>query len=529
MPDGEEQSLGKRAAKVLYSTLIGKVYSVLAAGITFIVVARLLGPAAYGAYTFALGFSTLLGSANHFGIGTYFNKYISEYLERREYKKLANCLSSGYAILLPVSVVLSLMGIALSGYLSSTYFVSSEVSALTLALAAATIAFFMLYGASYSALVGFSRGGLASIVLFVVNTTMLVLSVAFVLAGFGANGAIAAIIIANAVGFLLGLYYVYTTTRAYRELRFNIPSKEEVWNVLKFALPVAANNMLTLGMSNFAVIFLGLYVSNALLGNYGTAAKGFSMMMVFYGTLTTVLIPTFSAALARRTRHGSNRDISVVYNKVLFFSMLLTVPIAVYIAVFARPLIFVFITAKYAQAPLYLSLIAIGMTISMIGTYTGSLLVGAGRILNLLKYTVVASIAEFAAILFLVPRIGALGNIFALFFVGSMVSAALNVNGVRNIFGVRFAYKRVAMLLLSNLFVGILLLPVLTFLHSLVLQIVIGAAALFILYPLALVLLRAINSRDIDMLGNSTKRIPVLTLFMSPMLRYVSLLMSYRG
>ena len=60
-PDYNE-SLGKRSTRVLSSLFVGRFIATIIAGITFIVVARLLGPSDYGIYTLAVGIYSFIGA-----------------------------------------------------------------------------------------------------------------------------------------------------------------------------------------------------------------------------------------------------------------------------------------------------------------------------------------------------------------------------------------------------------------------------------------------------------------------------------
>ncbi|MDE1856204.1 MAG: hypothetical protein KGH49_03150, partial [Candidatus Micrarchaeota archaeon] len=82
--DVEEESIGRRATRTFFASVIGKFLALLITTATFIAVARLLGPSSYGIYTVALGYATLIGSVSHFGIASYFDRHISAMSYRRE-------------------------------------------------------------------------------------------------------------------------------------------------------------------------------------------------------------------------------------------------------------------------------------------------------------------------------------------------------------------------------------------------------------------------------------------------------------
>ena len=62
-------------------------------------------------------------------------------------------------------------------------------------------------------------------------------------------------------------------------------------------------------MQNFSVIFLGFFVSEVVIGNYGTALKGLSVIMVFYASVVTVLLPTFSEAAKKSVKRAYSEGV----------------------------------------------------------------------------------------------------------------------------------------------------------------------------------------------------------------------------
>src|SRR5271157_4100281 len=111
--------LGTQAATTASAALFGRVFTIVIAGIAFVLVARLLGPTQYGIYSVAMAFVAFFTTIGESGMGVTFSKFVAEYSSRNDKKKLAELLLNGYCILLVMCTAFSLIAFALSGFMAS--------------------------------------------------------------------------------------------------------------------------------------------------------------------------------------------------------------------------------------------------------------------------------------------------------------------------------------------------------------------------------------------------------------------------
>ena len=459
-----KEGLGRIASHLLFPIFIGNFITIAVSGLMFIAIARLLGPSNYGLYTLAVSFYLLIDSVGNLGIGSYFNRYLAEYTDSGKTEKIGQTVISGYIVLLIVGSLLTLLALAISPYFANVLYRSTGISTLTLRLASIAIFFFIASGSTYSALIGIRKGKLAALVSVVTNVSEFIIAVGLVYLGYGVDGALAGLVLGYVFGVFVGLIALYRSLRELipGALRFHVA--KELRNALSFSLPLAGKNFLANFTYYAAVLVLGLYVSTAVVGNYGTAIRGVGLLQVVYGNVTTVLLPTFSIALARMVKRRGSRaskprgsEISAMYDKTIFFSLLISLPLVIYIGAMSKPLIFLFLGSKYTLAPFYLTLIAAGVVMNMIGLYTSSLFVAGGYIIKALKYELIADILALASLFLLVPYIGAVGSIIAVFFIGSLAGTCLFASGASRLFGARLRVGRIARMLAAGLVFGAIL------------------------------------------------------------------------
>ena len=509
----ENEGIGRRSVRTLSSLLIGKAGGVILSAITFIIVARLLGPSGYGIYTLAVGIYSFIGAVGHLGIGTYFNKHISEFIYKEKYERLNEVLSAGYSILFPVAILLMLVGIVSSGLIAS-YFRSQSLHVLTVIIASFVLFFSMTYGALYPALVSFGRGKWAAYSIIIIQLANLVGSVFFILIGLSYDGALLGLMLSYLVGLVLTAHYIKRAMEPFGGLRLVRVSFSKIKNVLSFSLPMAANNFVNNGILNFGIMMLGIYASSVILGNYGAAMKGLNLIQTFYATTGVVLLPTFAAIVARRKR------IERSYNKVISYSLLINLPVIIYIGIFAKPMFYILVTNKYSLAPLYLLFISIGVAIGLPALYTAGFIVSKGCVTKVLKYNTISAIAQLIALLFLIPYLKAIGVILSLFIIGGLVNDFLFIRGVERLFNIRPAIMHMAKIIFANLILALILLPSFL-LHNVWLILIVGLLISLFAYPIIIALMHLIGDEFIRDLRNFSKGLPLIEGLINIIINYV--------
>lgn len=520
--DVEEESIGRRATRTFFASVIGKFLALLITTATFIAVARLLGPSSYGIYTVAVGYAALIGAVSHFGIASYFDRHISSMSYRKDREGMSKVISNGYAIIAPIAVLLAVIGIGLSNFIAHSFLSNSGISGLTLMIVSVDLLFSTIWGTSYSALIGLGRGKLASMALVTLGLIQLIVGVGLIYAGFGVNGAIIGLLVGDFYGFAIITYYTHRSLREYGKLELRMPKMPAIKETLRFALPLAANNFVLAGVVNFGTLFLSVYAPNFIVGNYGTALKGLGMMNVIYGTLAIVLIQAFSTVISVRKNHA---EIEKAYDKTLTYSLLLNLPIVVFVGVLAKPLVYTFLTSNYSYAPLYLVIIAVGTSFAIVNSLTQSFYTAAGKVRELLKISAISGAIQIIAMVLLVPTYTAVGTVVALYIIGSVATLLLYAFDIKRSFGISIKYRTMLNLFVCNAILGMLVSAVL-FIANNPLAIIAGVVAIVALYPPLLVLFRAVTTETLKELDHLVATIPLVGSSVKVFDRYMRFYMS---
>ncbi len=537
--DQGKEGLGRRTARVLSAVLIGQIISIAITGITIVLIARLLQPTLYGAYTFAFGYASFIDAVGGFGIGAYLSRHFAISAFKRDHEKMMRVLSSGYLLLAVSSILITLLALSLSGYLSNTLYAGLGIPAITLVISSLMIFFVMVQSVSMQALIGLGKGAFSSLTGLIGNSVQLVGSVGLILYLTGnpqlqVEGALVGMLVGYVASAAFGSYFVHRSLRHYGKIKLVWPKKEDIRETARFSFPIGFNYMLNDGMQNFSILFLGLFVSKAVLGNYGAALKGLTAVILLHNSINNVLLPAFSTAKLEKAR----KDLHRTYNRVLGYSLVLILPLLVYMAVFARPAIFLFLSSSYSSAPPYLTLIIAGAVISTVSLFISSLIVSRGMTFKVLKYNAIVALMEILLLAFLTPMLNSYGIavyavIISIFIVGGVASVLLFMRGARSLFGVNFDTRKILLIFASNIFLAVVLAVVLLGLNyatgnsvrNIVLagELLVGLAVALLVYPAIAVYTGTLGRSDIESIGGATSRLPLIRTPVSWYVRYTEL------
>lgn len=525
MPEKPKESLSSSAARMAYVLYIGQIFAVIVSVVTFVVLTRMLGPSNYGFYILAVSFAAIIGGMQNFGIGAYMNRNLARQSASSDSKGISRTISSGFALLLPVAALITLLGIGLSGVVAGVVFGSAGVSSLSLALASLWIFFMMLQNTAIMTLVGLSRPTAAATITVAIDVVQLISILALLYIGMGVNGALIGMLIGYAFGAFVAVIYSIRIASMFKGFSLRMPSRNDIYEVFKFSAPLGLINITKLATQNLSVLILGIFTSAVVLGNYSAAMKGFLLTTTIFTTSSTLLIPVFSraghGAKARKARNAS-------YDKIILYSLIFSMPIIIYIGAMASPGLSILLSNKYAYAPMYLTLIAFGTAISMIGVSLSSLIISEGATKHYLRYSIASMLIQLAAMAVLVPYFNVIGVIASVFFIGSITSNLLFIRFAARELKARLSYLRMHLILLANLILALPLLAMLL-LPWHVLQLAAGIIVLLLVYPIILGLMRLVERSDLDRLAASTSSIKYAGVVVRMLCRYTAIFLSKNG
>lgn len=495
-------SVGAKTANVASFLTLGKFLALFFTGSAFIIVARVLGPASYGIFILAVALSGFFNPLLDLGVSTSFSRFISEYTTHDKKEEIGKLLSNGYIIIVIMALVICSAIFLLSGMLSN-YIFGSQANINIIKLVSLATASCIIYGTSYSALCGFGKGKYIALVLVIQAIIQSIVSIALALLGLGAVAPLMGLVSGYLSAAALSLSIIYIKLK----IRFGRPSLSGVKKLLGFSVPLAGYNTLRSFTSNVSPIVLGIFASTVVVGNFGVALKTGNIIAVVTDSLALSALLMFSSMISVKKL---KKSLNKIYNYTIYITYLLITPVMFYIALLSKEISFTAFSAEYALAPLYLSMISMGVLLWVMATYTINLLIGANKVREIFKYSIIVSVMEILLLFALVPLFKGVGLIVLLYFITPVLLIIFGLRAGKPL-NISLDVVRHLKIIIAAFISICFVLPILLIFNGNYILILISAAVeQIILYPIIIAITGAAHKRDLEGLKGIVKALPVI-------------------
>ena len=515
---GSFRELGIRTAKHGTVYIIGEAFTSFLSLIIIIYLARFLLPADFGLYVIAIAFSQLLGMGGNFGIGTALRKKLPESKNMQDSNTL---LSNGYFVAAIISVAIAIIGVLLSGSIANIVYHNNALT-IPIILASISVFFSVIFNITMASLVGVGkvRESVYSNILY--SMSQLAIIVILVSLGFGVMGAMAGYLISLILGVVLGLLLLY---KKYKFILSKI-SKAIIKELTSFSVPLVISNIVNTGVGNFGVVLLGIFVVSSIVGNYGAALRLGNIINIFITSGTFLLLPAYAMVISHK-KHKQN--ISSAYESSIYYTLLFLLPMVAFAIAASIPLLHLLLSKGYSSAPLYFSIIVLGLTINILGTYSGSLLIGFGHTRKFMKYQIAVAMLEFILLLLLVPYLGAYGVILSVFVIGPIISGILYTKLLTKEFSIYINYNRILRITLSSIILFAILFTVSIITYESYYSLAIDIILAVLLYPILIILSNGITEKEIAFIRDTSKRMKIINHIAKYFINYAVVLIKKIG
>jgi O-antigen/teichoic acid export membrane protein len=508
-----------------FHVLWGLVASTVISAVGTVIIAILLGPDNYGLYSIALTAPTLIVLFRDWGVNHAMVKYTAQNMAENKAQHVRSIFMTGLIFETVMGVALSLIGFLLSDFVAVTILHRPVVTSL-IQIASVYVLASALITAASAAFTGIERMHLNSIMIVSQSLIKTALIVALVLLGLGTYGAVTGFAVSSFLAGLIGVLFMFTI---YKKLPSSEGSKPElgknVRTMLRYGLPLSIGGILTGFLLQYYSFLLYIYVlDDAIIGNYAIA-QNFVVLITFFATpVTTMMFPAFSK-LDHRIDQVTLRN---VFQKSVKYASLLVVPVAVMIMALAQPAIFTLFGNQYAEAPLFLALLALTYLYPLIGSLSvGSLINGQGQTTFNLVIAVITAAVGFPLGLILISNYGVLGLIIT-GLTAVVPGAVLSLNFIKKRYDVTVHWKSSVKILFSSVVAAALTYAViiqLSFWISL-LQLVVGVAIFALTYLVTAILTKVFNREDLNNLRDMFRALGPLQRLLNIILNLIEKVMA---
>ena len=330
------------AGRILANTgfrAIADVGSKIASIALYVVMARQLGDAAFGVFTFGFAFVTLVTTLANMGQPAILTREVA-----RDHGRLHDYFANTLSLQLVLGVPALLLAVGLYTVLPFDAGARSVVLLLGLAVVAEC-----LLSTTFATFQAFERLVYIPIVLITQRWLTAGVGIAALVAGADVE-TVSAIYLAGAVGALvLALFYLFTrVARPRLEVRV-----KRWWPLMRVALPVGIAGVFATILFRVDVALLGWFEDDSVVGDYGAAYRLLESTLFISWSIGTAVYPVFS-----RLTRTTETTIGEVFEASLKLGAALTLPLAVGAAVLAYPLMDLLYGSEFEDGALPLILLA---------------------------------------------------------------------------------------------------------------------------------------------------------------------------
>lgn len=371
--------VAENTAYAFTGKLISKVISLL----TVIIIARYLGEAEYGRYSFVFAFISLFSIISELGILQILLREIS-----RNHEIAGRMIGNAILIKIALSVLaltLAIFSINIMGYPDET------IKAVRIASLVLLVDIFNTYGVVYEANLKIKY----SVFFFLVSHILMLGFIALITYfDLGLNFIILATVAGSAIQNLL----TYLSSKKYVEVKFDIDI-HICKKLIKDSLPLALSSVFTIIYYRIDMIMLSMMVGDTAVGIYSAAYRVSETFLFIPSILMSSLFPLMS-----RFFENSNKTLAYSYEKSIKYLFLLAFPMAAGVTILSDEIIQTIYGDNFKSSIAALQILIWATAIIFVNYATGSLNVSTNKQRFVMYYTGIGAIGNILLNYILIPK-----------------------------------------------------------------------------------------------------------------------------
>ncbi len=349
------EALTKQVARGGGIVAIGSVIGKICNFALQILLGRVLGAGAYGVYALGLSVTSIASSISSLGLQNGVVRFISIYRGEGDKARIKSTLISALALSLVFSIVVAGLLFTLSNFISLRIFHEPELIHVLRIFALAIPFYVLMTITSFSARAFRKMGysvGVTSICQPITNISFV--GIAFLI-GFKLDGAVSGFLISMILSAALGTYFL---RRVFPELTAKLRPIYETKRLIRFSSPVFLEGFSALLLIQTDKIMLGYFSTISDIGLYSAASRT-AMQIPF---IMSALMASFSPVIADLYNKRKYVALEELFKSTTRWIILLTLPIALILMLFARNIMSLF-GVQFMAASLVLIILSFAQVI----------------------------------------------------------------------------------------------------------------------------------------------------------------------
>jgi O-antigen/teichoic acid export membrane protein len=449
-----------------------------------------------------------------FGISQGITKFTASLLVKGETAKIAKIIKNGMLIRGIIGFAIFLVTFFLAGFFATVFHNRPELS-FFIQIASFSVLFQAIFQTATYAYVGLDKTQFSAFATNIQSISKAIISLALVLAGFGVAGAVTGHVAGYIVGGIVGVSILFIMVREYaKQDNDDLTFSGSLKTLLSYGIPLYGSVLLIGFIQPYQNLVLGVYTTEAAIGNYKAAFNFVTLITTVSVPITTILLPAFSKLSEMKEK---TKTFFLFANK---YTSMLIVPIAVLIIAFSREIVQV-IYPTFQTAAYFLSIYALLYFLVGLGYITlQSLFNGLGETRTTLKISLITFSILVPLSPFLTNVYGAVGVIIAAI-AGNAAGTVYGMYVAKRNFEIKFD-TRSLIKIYSNAAIAAPL-PILFLRTSplpMFFNIIAGGILYLAIYATLLPLTKTVSRYELEIISQISERIRPLAPIIKPLIKY---------
>lgn len=403
---GSDQKALNALAKGAGVTAIAMGVSKILSYLYRIIIARFVGPDAYGQLSLGLMVVGIGGTLGLLALNRGLQKFIPEYRTYNDLAKIKGIVLSSLYIAIPASLLVTLTIFFGAEFIAIELFESPRLVPVLKILSIAPF-FSALSSIFFDTTVGFNKIIYkAGTVRILQNLIQLIVTIALVIIGFEVAGAAWGWITGTIVAALLGLYFMEKKVGPI--LLSDVKPEYQYKKLVIFSSPLLLSGIIGTVMGWADTAFLGYYMSDADVGLYNAALPTAMLILLPHQAIGSLAVSSFSE-LKERNRENVEDSLQTA----TYWVFALVFPTFLVMLLFSKQVLTLLFGSQYSSAYLSLSILASGYLISTSVGRVGSVLHSTGHTNYILYNNLAAVTLNIILNIMLIPQYGIIGAAIA--------------------------------------------------------------------------------------------------------------------
>jgi len=392
-------------AKGAIFIFIGIIFSKFANYLYRVILARYLGPAPYGVFSLGLAVLGVVAILSLLGVPQGIVRYISHYKGKGDRTSINGVIFSALKITVPISLVFSVLIFIFSDWISITFFSEPNLG-IILRILAFAVPLTVLVNNLERILIAFQAVKFNTLAVnFGGGIVKVVLSFIFVFIGLGLAWVASAFVFSLFTAVVLLFYFLQ---KKVYNLKGVLSDKRDMTSTLmKFSFPLLFTDLFAMLLIWLDTLILGYFLASEFVGIYNVAVPTAMLVYIVPTTIRTIFYPVMTEEYAK------NNPIAGLFRSGTNLILFLSLPIAVFLALFSKQFLSIFFGADYVGGYIVLIIICFSYFIFGLSNTSNIILYIKNKTKFALVNSFVAVVLNVILNIILIPKYGLIGAAIA--------------------------------------------------------------------------------------------------------------------